>query len=59
MKTLAFELPEGAKAKAAKVTLGDGPIKVTLKQEGRRVPLTLADAAIVKEKQAIDVEMTM
>ena len=59
VKTLAFDLPEGAKAKAAKVTLGDGPIKVTLKQEGRRVLLTLADAAAVKEKQAIDVEMTM
>jgi uncharacterized protein (DUF608 family) len=58
LKTLAFDLPEGAKAKAAKVTMAGGPIQVTLKQDGRRVLLELAEAATVKEKQAIEVELT-
>jgi hypothetical protein len=59
VKTLAFDLPEGAKLKAAKLTLADGPIRVTIKQEGRRVLLALAEPATVKEKQAIEVETTM
>ncbi len=55
VKTLAFELPEGTKAAQVTVTVAGRPVTANTNQEGRRLTLTLADPAVVKQDEAIEV----
>jgi non-lysosomal glucosylceramidase len=57
LKTLAFELPEGAKLDKATVAFMGSPVQAEAKQLGRRVNVALAVPAVVEQGQAIDVEM--
>lgn len=59
VKTLAFDLPERAKVKALNVSLAGNPLWVTPKQEGHRVVLALEEPVTVKEKQTLEVEITI
>lgn len=55
VKTLAFELPEGAKAGQATITAAGRALAGTTKQDGRRVVITLAEPAVVKQNEGIEV----
>lgn len=57
LRTLAFELPEKAKLQRAAVTAAGQVVAAQAKQDGRRVLLTLAQPATVKETQAIEVQI--
>ncbi len=57
LKTLAFELPDGAKLGKTTVGFMGNQVKAEVQQEGRRVTLTLAVPAVVEHGQAIEVEM--
>jgi non-lysosomal glucosylceramidase len=58
LKTLALQLPEGAKLDQATVALMGHPVEAEAQQAGRRVTLTLAVPAVVEQGQALAVEMT-
>jgi len=58
LKTLAFELPEGAKLQRTTVAFMGNPVQADAQQAGRRVTITLAVPAVVEQGQAIEVEMT-
>jgi len=57
VKTLAFELPEDGKAGQVAVTVAGQRVAAEAKQDGRRVVVTLAEAATVKQGEAMEVKM--
>jgi uncharacterized protein (DUF608 family) len=57
VKTLAVELPEGAKLAGATVSLASKPLAATATQDGGRVLITLGEAAAVGTDQVIEVEL--
>ncbi len=59
VKSLAFELPEGATLKDTSVNLGGNAIAASAKQKGQRVVVTLADETVIVEGQAIEVVLSV
>jgi glycogen debranching enzyme len=57
LRTLAFELPDGAAARSTSVTLAGRPIDAQAQQDGRRVMITFKERLVVQEGEAIEVEM--
>jgi hypothetical protein len=57
VKTLAFELPEGDQLAGATVRLMSRRLRAKTEQDGRRVVVTLAVAAVVDTDQRIEVTM--
>ncbi len=55
IKTLAFELPEGAVLKQARASLAGRALPATAVQEGRRAVVTLEEQSSVGEGQALEV----
>ncbi|MFH1921536.1 MAG: hypothetical protein ABIP48_16855, partial [Planctomycetota bacterium] len=58
VKTIALELPEGAKLEDVSITASGRPIDAEANQEERRLTLTLSEAVVLEENQAIDVRAT-
>ena len=57
-KTLSFELPEGTQLKEAKVEQSGRKIAAAASQDGRRVTVTLAEKAVIKEGEKLEVRIT-
>lgn len=55
LKSLAFDLPDGASAKRVTVTLGDDTLATNVSQEGSRVLVTLQDACHLAEGNSLEV----
>jgi len=55
LRTLAFEVPDGARVGGVKVTVAAQPVAAQARQEGRRVTVALATPAVANEGQAIEV----
>lgn len=53
--TLLFEVPEGAHVAKAAVSAGGKDAAVDVRQDGRRVTLTLSEPLTVAADQALDV----
>ena len=58
LKTLAVELPEGASLENATLLVAGRRVEADARQEGRRVTLTLPEPVVVREGEAIEVEVT-
>ena len=58
VKTLSFELPDGANLALATVEVAGQPAAADAAQDGRRVTITLADAAVAQEGTTINVTLT-
>ena len=59
MQTLAFELPEDAKANRVTVTVAGKPVAARVKQDGQRVVLTLPATTTIGAGESIDVELSL
>ncbi|HUT94026.1 MAG TPA: GH116 family glycosyl hydrolase [Thermoguttaceae bacterium] len=59
LKTLALELPEDALLAKASVLVAGRRVQADAKQEGRRVTLTLPKPVVLREGEAIEVEVTV
>jgi uncharacterized protein (DUF608 family) len=57
VKTLAFELAEPSPATSAKVLVRGQPVPATVAQEGRRLVVTLQQAAVVQEQESLEVHV--
>jgi hypothetical protein len=57
VRTLLFEVPEGARVAKASVSAGGKEAAVEVRQEGRRVTLVLSEPLTVAADQAIDVAL--
>lgn len=57
LRTLAFELPAGARPTRVNVRLGDTPLAATHRLDGRRCLVTLAKGAVIPEGQVLEVVM--
>ena len=59
VKTIALELPEGAKLQEASVTAAGRPTPAQATQEDRRLTVTLSEPVTLEENQAIDVKLAI
>jgi hypothetical protein len=59
LKQLVFELPADAETTTASVSIGGQPLAATVRQEGRRVVLSLEAETTVVEGQAVDVSFVL
>jgi uncharacterized protein (DUF608 family) len=57
VRTLLFEVPEGAQVAKASVSVGGKDVAAGVRQEGRRVTLALSEPLTVAADQAIDVAL--
>jgi hypothetical protein len=58
VKTIALELPEETRLKEASITASGRLIEAKANQEERRLTLTLSEAVVLEENQAIEAKMT-
>jgi hypothetical protein len=57
VRTLAFELPEGATVKTVAITVAGLTVESTHQQDGRRVAISLREPVVVKEGEGLEAEI--
>ena len=58
LKTLGFDLPEGAQSSATEISVAGKTVPADAKQEGRRVTLALAQTSVLEKGEAVEVTAT-